>query len=70
MGFVKDCVEVGLLRPGILTEGEGSVQLTSLYKPVQISRFNAENIHFLLYTTNYLNEEVKRTGPSPSVRVP
>jgi hypothetical protein len=44
---------------GILTEGEGSVQLTSLYKLVEIA-----NIIFLN------NEEVNSTEPSPSVSLP
>ncbi len=54
----------------VLLKGEGSVRLTSLYYPVKISCFDkANNIYFFI-KTSYFNEEVKRTEPSRSVRVP
>jgi hypothetical protein len=46
---------------GILTEGEGSVQLTSLYYLVQISCFL--NYYDFLYKRAYLNKEVNCTEP-------
>jgi len=55
---------------GILTDGEGSARLTSLYRLVQISCFSYWNYIFLFYKTTYLNEEVNCSEPSPSVRVP
>ncbi len=45
---------------GILTEREGSVQLTSLCLLVQISSF-----FFFFYKTTFLNEEVNRTRGLP-----
>jgi len=45
---------------GILTQEEGSVQLTSMY---QLVVFNSENIHILFSKTSYLNEEVSHTEP-------
>jgi hypothetical protein len=56
-----------MFRQGILTEGEGSVQLTSLCLLVP---FDIANIIYLFYQTSYLNEEVNCTEPSPSVSVP
>jgi hypothetical protein len=53
-----------------LTEGEGSVQLTSLSLLVKISCFSYWSYIFPFLQTTYLNEEVNRTQPSPSVRVP
>jgi len=44
----------------MITEGEGSVQLASLYYLVQISCFKR----------CYLNEEVNCTEPSTSVTIP
>ncbi len=52
-----------LQAQGTLTEGEGSVRLTSLHELVQISCFLTETIFF--YRTTYLNDEVNRTDPSP-----
>jgi hypothetical protein len=49
--FLRVCVRA----QGMITEGEGSVQLTSLHFVVLIS---------------YLNEEVDRTESSSSVSVP
>ncbi len=55
---------------GILTEGEGSVKLTSLYKLVQISSFDIENIDYLCYETSYYKKEVNYTEPFTSVSAP
>ncbi len=60
--FTIICLGRLLFHHGILTEGEGSVQLTSL--------FWLQQTLFTLYKTSYLNEEVNRTEPSPSVSVP
>ncbi len=60
--FVRPEPTVG---QGILTEGERSVQFTSLYKLV----FHAETIIFFCIK-NFLNEEIICTEPFPSVRVP
>ncbi len=60
----------GIPVQGSLTEREGSVQFTSLYKLVQIGCFLFGTVLFSLYKTTYLNEEVNRTDPSPSVRLP
>ncbi len=61
-----------VLSQGTLTEGEGSVQLTSFYWRALISCFwywkNMWFLHF--YKTSYLNKEVNHAEPSPSVRVP
>jgi hypothetical protein len=59
-----------VLNQGILTKGEGSVQLTSLFLSVKISCFPDWNFIFIFYKTTYLNEEVNCTEPSPSVGVP
>ncbi len=53
------------ISQGSLTEREGSVQLTSLFKKVQISSFYFEYITYLFHRTGYLNEEVNSTEPSP-----
>ncbi len=58
------------LEQGNLTEGEGSVQLTSLYKLVQISSFLFEIIIQLCYKTSCLNQEVNCTELPRSVNVP
>ncbi len=55
---------------GILSEVEGSVQLTSLYWPIQIDCFSSETRFFFVTKTTYLNEEVNCTEPSLSVWVP
>jgi hypothetical protein len=55
---------------GSLTEGKGSVQLTSLYRLVRISFFLCWKYYLPFYKTSYLNEEVNRTEPSGSVSVP
>jgi hypothetical protein len=55
---------------GILSEVEGSVQLTSLYWPVQINCFPYWNYIFFVTKTTYLNEEVNCTEPSLSSWVP
>jgi hypothetical protein len=39
-------------------EGEGSVQMTSLFELVQIGFFSNLNIIYLFYKISYLNEEV------------
>ncbi len=57
------------LEQGNLTEVEGSVQLTSLYKLVQISSFSIEIIQ-LCYKTSFLNQEVNCTELPRSVNVP
>jgi hypothetical protein len=44
--------------------------LTSLYKLVYMSSFDPINIIYFFCKTSYPNEEVGRTGPSPSVSVP
>ncbi len=49
-----------------LNEGEGSVQLTSLYQ-FKSARFNTENVIYLYHRTSDLNEEVNCTKPSPQV---
>ncbi len=36
----------------------------------RIAVFDIKNIIYLFYKTSYLNEEVNRTEPSPSVRLP
>jgi hypothetical protein len=48
----------------ILTEGEGSVRLTSLYKLVMISYFFA----VFFNKTSFLNMEVNRTESFPLLR--
>jgi hypothetical protein len=53
-------------KQGTLTEGEDSVQFTSLFRS---AAFDTTNTNFF-YETSYLNEEVNRTDPFPSVRVP
>ncbi len=59
------------LNQGILTEEEGSVQLTPGYKLVQISYFNTKSTFMLIYTKSYLIEEVNCINKaSLSVRVP
>ncbi len=58
-----------ILAQGSLTEGEGSVQLTSLYLLVQIA-FMLQLLFNFFYKTSYLNEEVNSTEPSPSVSFP
>ncbi len=59
--FVKQTSDkLDILEQGILTEGEGSIRLTSFYYLAQINYF----------WNCYLNEEVKRTEPSPPVCVP
>jgi len=46
-------------KQGTLTEGQGSVQLTSWLE------------HYLLYyKTNYLHQEVNCTEPPPLVKIP
>ncbi len=55
---------------GILTEGEGSVRLTSSHQLVQISCFSNWNCTFIFYKTTHINEEVNCTEPSLSARVP
>jgi hypothetical protein len=60
----------GIPVQGSLTEREGSVQFTSLYKLVQIACFLFGTVLFSFYKTTNLNEEVNRTDPSPSVRLP
>ncbi len=58
-------------QPGNPFEEQGSVQLTSLYQVVWISCFWFCK-HYLLskLLSSYLNEEVKRTKPCPTVSVP
>ncbi len=51
-------------------KGKGSVHLTSLYLLVQISCFLYGKNYLLFYKTSYLNEDINRTEPSPSVSVP
>jgi hypothetical protein len=55
---------------GTLTEGKGSVRLTSLCLLVWISSFYIENIIDRFYKTSYPNEEVNRTEPSLQLVVP
>ncbi len=57
-------------QQGTLTEGEGSVQLTSLSDQIRSDAFVITNIFFLFFLTSYLNEEVKRTEPSSLVSIP
>ncbi len=67
-GKIKQVSEASLMfenKEGILTEGEGSVQLTSLYKFWNIC-FAYWNYIFLFYKTTFLKDEVNRTDPSPS----
>jgi hypothetical protein len=59
-----------ILRQGSLTEREGSVRLTTLYKQVQCSVFSIKNIIYQCYKTTYLIEEVNCNEPFPSVSVP
>jgi hypothetical protein len=50
---------------GLLTEGEGSVQLTSSYQPVQINCFLKGNMFFFFfYRTRILKKEVNGTESS------
>ena len=49
------------------TEGEGSVQLISLYQLFQIKYFSIEIFIYRFYKISYLNEEVDCTEPSSSV---
>ncbi len=58
------------LEQGNLTEVEGFVQLTSLYKLVQISSFLIEIIIQLCYKISYLILDVNCTELSSSVNVP
>jgi len=51
-----------LLTWGILTEGEGSMQLSSLLRS---ATFQTETIFILFFKTTYFDEEVNRTEPSP-----
>ncbi len=60
---------LGCLIQGTLTEGEGSVQLTSLYYLVLINCFWYWEHHLLFYKTSYINEEVNCTEPSLSAIV-
>jgi hypothetical protein len=56
---------------GTLTEGEGSVQLTSLVLTSLDQLFLIMQTLFTFYKMScYLNEEVNRTEPSPSVSAP
>ncbi len=56
---------------GSLTEVEGSVQLTFLCQPVQISSFFILKLLLTFFLQNKLPYlEVKCTEPSPSVRIP
>jgi len=59
-----------MLMQGTLTEGEGSVRLTSRYYLVISARFYVEYIIHLYYKTSYLHEEIICTGDSPSVSLP
>ncbi len=53
-----------------LTEGEGSVRLTSpCTSQLRTVPFYIENITNFLNETAYLNEEVNCTEPSPSVNI-
>ncbi len=52
---------------GILTEGEGTVQLTSLFRS---AAFCDANIIYFLDKPSYLNEGVNCIGHSPLVSVP
>jgi hypothetical protein len=57
------------LKQGILTEGEGSVRLTSwVLTSLDLLLFTFKI--YVLYKTSYLNEEVNCTEPFPLVRVP
>ncbi len=55
---------------GSLSEGEGSVQLTSFTNQFRSAAFYTENIIYLCYKTSCLGEELNCTAPSPSVSVP
>jgi hypothetical protein len=52
-----------MFRQGILTEGEGSVQLTSLYLLVKSAGFDIANI--INFFTKHLKEEDNHAQPSP-----
>ncbi len=54
---------------GSLTEGNDSVQLTSLYLIVKISSFFKWTNTHLFTNTGNLNEEVDSTDPSPAVSI-
>ncbi len=54
------------LEQGIFTEEDGSVPLTSLSNQLLLIM----KFFFLHYGMSYLNDEVNRTEPSPSERVP
>jgi hypothetical protein len=64
--ILPDC-GARMLVQGSLTEGEGSVRLTSSLDQLL---FYIENIINLFYKTSYLNEEVNSTEPSPLVSIP
>ncbi len=55
---------------GVLTEGEVSVQLTSLYQLVKINSLYDWNFLFLSPKQAILNKEANCTEPSPSIRIP
>jgi hypothetical protein len=61
-------IRSGLIHQGILTEVEGSVQLTSCTNEFISVVFCTDTIFF--YYTRYLKEELNSTVDSPSVRVP
>jgi hypothetical protein len=50
--------------------GEGSVQLTSLHLTSSDQLIFRRTLFFFVYKATYLNEEVNRTKPFPSARVP
>ncbi len=59
-----------VFKQGILTEGEGSVQFTSVHLLAENNDFLPEIIFFLFYKAAYFNEEVGGIEHSLSVRVP
>jgi hypothetical protein len=58
------------LKQGSLTEGEGSLQLTSLAELVLYQLIFFENVIHLYHKTSYPNEEVNCTEHVPSVSIP
>jgi hypothetical protein len=60
--------QIRTLNQGSLTEGDGSVQMNSLF--VNRLLFILKILFMFLYETNYLNEEVKCIKPPPFVCIP
>jgi len=69
-------ISTRVLKKGVLTEGEGSVQLTSLYQLVQISRFEHWKIYIfftkqaiLLRRSTVLNLPLQQVFPELTIKM-